>query len=84
MTDSELAVEPRVKNPFTIDRFSSGKLLCAESFSGNGGFNSHAKTRFQVILSYSLDSEIEVKLGELRFARPLLTLPRPMGLVKDY
>jgi hypothetical protein len=27
MTDSELAVESRVKNPFTIDRFSGGKLL---------------------------------------------------------
>jgi hypothetical protein len=27
MPDSELAVESRVKNPFTIDRFSSGKLL---------------------------------------------------------
>jgi hypothetical protein len=33
MPDSELAVESRLKNPFTIDRFSSGKLLCAESFS---------------------------------------------------
>jgi hypothetical protein len=27
MTDSELAVESAVKNPFTIDRFSGGKLL---------------------------------------------------------
>jgi hypothetical protein len=27
MPDSELAVESRVKNPFTIDRFSGGKLL---------------------------------------------------------
>jgi hypothetical protein len=27
MTDSALAVESRVKNPFTIDRFSGGKLL---------------------------------------------------------
>jgi hypothetical protein len=33
MPDSELAVESAVKNPFTIDRFSGGKLLLAESFS---------------------------------------------------
>jgi hypothetical protein len=57
MTDSELAVESRVKNPFTIDRFSGGKLLCAESFSRNGGVNSHVKARFRAIHTYTLDSQ---------------------------
>jgi hypothetical protein len=33
MTDSELAVESERKNPFTINGFSVGKLLCVESFS---------------------------------------------------
>ena len=57
MTDSELAVESRVKNPFTIDRFSGGKLLFAESFSQKGGVNSHVKARFQATRTYTLDSQ---------------------------
>jgi hypothetical protein len=56
MTDSELAVESRLKNPFTIDRFSGGKLLLAESFSSKGGVNSHVKAQFRVIPSFTLDS----------------------------
>ena len=58
MPDSELAVESRVKNPFTIDRFSGGKLLWLESFSPKGGVNSHVKARFRVIPSYALDSMV--------------------------
>ena len=57
MTDSELAVESRVKNPFTIDRFSGGKLLFAESFSQNGGVNSYVKARFRATRTYTLDSQ---------------------------
>src|SRR6478735_1805465 len=56
MPDSELAVESRVKNPFTIDRFSGGKLLWLESFSRKCRVNSHVKARFRVIRSYALDS----------------------------
>jgi len=56
MPDSELAVESGVKNPFTIDRFSGGKLLCEESFSPKRRVNSHVEGRFRVIRSYPLDS----------------------------
>jgi hypothetical protein len=56
MTDSGGAVESASKNPFTIDRFSGGKLLLPESFSSKGGVNSHVKAQFRVIPSFTLDS----------------------------
>jgi hypothetical protein len=68
MTDSELAVESRVKNPFTIDRFSGGKLLWLESFSPKGRVNSHVKARFRVIPSYTLDSMLRSIQPEVRLA----------------
>ena len=70
MPDSELAVESRVKNPFTIDRFSGGKLLCVESFSRKSRVNSHVKARFRVIRSYALDSRLPSIQPEARFAIP--------------
>jgi hypothetical protein len=70
MTDSELAVESRVKNPFTIDRFSGGKLLWLESFSPKGGVNSHVKARFRVIPSYTLDSMLRSIRAEVGLAIP--------------
>lgn len=68
LPDSEVAVESGVKNPFTIDRFSGGKLLWLESFSTKGRVNSHVKTRFLAIPSYTRDSILrsirsEVRLG---------------------
>ena len=70
MPDSELAVESRVKNPFTIDRFSGGKLLWLESFSRKGRVNSHVKARFRVIPSYTLDSMLRSIQPEVGLAIP--------------
>src|SRR4051794_13715681 len=84
MPDSKVAVESEGKNPFTINGFSVGKLLCVESFSLKGRINSQVKVRFHAAPIYALDSARTVLRLLFRFMLERLTLLAPSSGGKIY